>query len=99
MKIMALTLAAMAAFTAQNAWAQTTTVSPASLLADGYEVKTINDMSNDEQKAIYPNDAVSPYIMVTLQKGNSVAVCSMSMANWVNLVDTSLANAGLCKKH
>ena len=82
-----------------GAQAQSTTVSPASLLADGYEVKNITDISSEEQKTMWPNDAVSPYIMVTFQKGNSVAVCGVSMANWVGLVDTTLANATLCHKH
>jgi hypothetical protein len=105
-------LIAVAAFASGPAWAQAPapsapvspaapppgTVSPGSLLADGYEVKAITDISSDEQKVMWPNDTVSPYIMITLQKGNSVAVCGMSMVNWINLADTSLAAANLCKK-
>ena len=99
MKIKVLALAVLAALAAQNAVAQTTTVSTQSLLADGYEIKSILDVSSDEQKIIYPNDAVSPYIMITLQKGPSVAVCTMAMSTWIALPDASLANATLCRKH
>ena len=79
--------------------AASNTASAASLFAAGYEVKVINDVSSDEQKAIWPNDPVNPYIMVTLQKGTSVAVCAMSMANWVSLNEATLASATLCKKN
>jgi hypothetical protein len=97
---------ALAALMGGPAWAQaqapapapSATVSPGSLLADGYEVRAITDISSDEQKVMWPNDTVSPYVMITLQKGNSVAVCGMSMVNWINLTDTSLAAANLCKK-
>ena len=75
------------------------TVSLESLLQGGYEVKVITDVSSDEQKAIWPNDAVNPYIMVTLQKGASLAVCAMSMASWVGVADSTLANTSLCKKN
>jgi hypothetical protein len=99
---------ALAAFTGGPAWAQaqapvptpapSATVSPGSLLSDGYEVKAITDISSDEQKVMWPNDTVSPYVMITLQKGNSVAVCGMSMVNWINLTAASLAAANLCNK-
>ncbi len=98
MKIRILALAALVLGAVQPAWAQSTAVSPGSLLTDGYEIRNIIDISAEEQKIMWPNDAVSPYIMVTLQKGNSVAVCSMSMTNWVGLADATLANATLCKK-
>jgi hypothetical protein len=75
------------------------TVSVESLLQGGYEVKVITDVSADEQKSIWPSDAVNPYIMVTLQKGGSLAVFAMSMVSWVNQSDSTLANASLCKKN
>jgi hypothetical protein len=99
MKIRILALAALAFAAVQPAWAQSTAVSPGSLIADGYEVKNITDITAEEQKTMWPNDAVAPYIMITFQKGNSVAVCGVQMANWVGLVDATLANATLCKKH
>ena len=98
-KILALGLLLAGVCVGQSAEAQTTTVSPGSLIADGYEVKLITDISSEEQKAMWPNDTVNPYIMITWQKGNSVAVCAFSMVNWVNLSDATLANATLCKKH
>jgi hypothetical protein len=101
MKIGVLALAMLAAIAVQPASAQTpsATVSAASLFAEGYEIKVITDVSSDEQKSIWPNDAINPYILITLQKGVSVAVCALSMANWVNLTDATLASPPLCKKH
>jgi hypothetical protein len=99
MKIRILAGAALVLIAVQPAGAQSTTVSPGSLIADGYEVKNITDITAEEQKTMWPNDAVAPYIMITFQKGNSVAVCGVQMANWVGLVDATLANATLCKKH
>lgn len=83
---------------AQTPASKAVPVSIASLAADGYEVKVITDVSPDEQKIIWPNDAVNPYIIVTWQKGTSLATCAMSMASWLNLSDATLANANLCKK-
>ena len=98
-KILALGLILAGACAADAAWAQTATVSPGSLITDGYEVKLITDISADEQKTMWPNDTVNPYIMITWQKGASVAVCAFSMVNWINLSDATLSNATLCKKH
>ena len=103
-KIMALLSAAL--FASGPALAQPAAPAPApkptvsleSLLSGGYEVKLVTDVSPDEQKVIWPNDTVSPYIMVTLQKGASLAVCAMTMASWLNLSDATLNNAGMCKK-
>src|SRR5271154_1454042 len=78
--------------------APTPTVSIASLLADGYEVRAVNDLSNDEQKAIWPSSPVSPYLMITLQKGPSIAVCSLSAAGWIGQSQATLTNTGLCRK-
>ena len=102
MKIKFTTLLVAASFVAAPALAQTpkaASVSLASLLEGGYEVKVITDVSPDEQKSIWPNDTVNPYIMMTWQKGTSVAVCALSMSNWVNLADATLTNATLCKKY
>jgi hypothetical protein len=95
-------------FLAQTASAQTPpaaaaaatspTVSVASLLADGFEVKALNDISNDEQKAIWPTSPVLPYLMITLQKGSSIAVCSMAVVNWISLPESSVTDKTLCHK-
>jgi hypothetical protein len=98
MKVGAVILFGVAGLLAQPALADGT-VSIGSLLAGGYEVKTITDLPNDEQKAIWPDQTPSPYLMVTFQKGNSVAVCQLATANWINLADSSLTNQGLCHKH
>jgi hypothetical protein len=98
MRIKPLALFAVVAFTTQPVWAQSVAVSPGSLLADGYEIKAINDVSSDEQKVIWPASPVNPYIMITLQKGVSVAVCALSMANWISIADATLKNAALCTK-
>jgi hypothetical protein len=74
------------------------TVSIASLLADGYELRSVNDLSDAEQKVIWPSSPTSPYLMITLQKGAAVAVCTLSAANWISLTAASLNNAGLCRK-
>jgi hypothetical protein len=91
-------LFAVVAFATQPALAQSVAVSPGGLLTDGYEIKAINDVSSDEQKVIWPTSPVNPYIMITLQKGASVAVCTLSMANWISLADATLKNAALCTK-
>ena len=97
-RILAWAALALIAAGSAGAQAQSTTVSPGSLIADGYEVKNITDITAEEQKTMWPNDAVAPYIMITFQKGNSIAVCGVQMANWVGLVDATLANATLCRK-
>src|SRR5271167_3718381 len=68
-----------------------TNTSVSSLLAAGYEIKTILDISNDEQKAIWPNDTAAPYLLITLQRANSVAVCEIAMTSWVTLDGAALA--------
>ena len=95
-------------FLAEPAWAQTPAATPApaaapgaslaSLLAAGFEVKSVIDINNDDQKAIWPTSPVLPYLLITLQKGSSVAVCTMATANWINLSASTATNATLCHK-
>ncbi len=94
-------IAAAAALLAGPALADTPTpASPTTslnaLLAAGYQVAAINDISDAEQKSIWPNDAIEPYIMVTLQKSGSVAVCTMIMANWISVSAKTFADTTLC---
>jgi len=70
----------------------------ASLLADGFEVKAVNDITDEEQKLIWPTSPASPYVMVTFQKGSSIAVCALAMANWLFLPESSVTKAGICYK-
>jgi hypothetical protein len=96
MKVGALILFGVAGLLAEPALADGVSIS--SLLTGGYEIKTIIDVSNDEQKVIWPTIPVSPTLMLTFQKGNSVAVCNIAMANWLTLADGSMTNQTLCNK-
>jgi len=58
-------------------------VSLASLLKSGFQIVSIVDLTSEEQKTLWPSDAPSPYIMLTLQKGSSVAACSISISAWI----------------
>lgn len=104
MKVIAMTVGALAAFAAAPAFADTAapaatpTAALGALLSDGYEVKSVLDVSADEQKAIWPNDATEPYVMITLQKGASVAVCGLQLVNWYTLNAATLSNATVCRQ-
>lgn len=107
MKLIAPALAAIAALTTTPALAQapapaapaTPSVSIENLLAAGYEVKAITDLTDEEQKAIWPNDSTEPYIMVTFEKTGSVAVCTLAMVNWINLPESTLSDTARCYEH
>ena len=62
------------------------------LLSAGYRVASIIDVTDAEQKSIWPDESIEPYIMVTLQRSGSVAVCSLVMANWLSLSPKTLAD-------
>jgi hypothetical protein len=82
--------------TATPAAAQTApSVSLASLLGAGYQIVHILDLTDEEQKAIWPNDAAAPFILVTLQKGSSLATCSFNTSDWVNL-DAAAFSSNRC---
>lgn len=55
-----------------------------SLLKAGFQIVSVIDLTNDEQKVLWPNDPAAPSIMLTLQKGTSVASCQLSMEAWIN---------------
>jgi len=88
MKIKTLALFCLLAFLAPRAAlaADTPPAGPAlkSLISSGYEVKAIVDISDAEQKYLWPNDSNYPYLMLTLQKSGSIATCTISMSDWVN---------------
>ena len=81
------------------AFGATTLVSFDSLLASGYEVKAVGEMSDTAMKQVWPDQAIPPQMVITLQKGNQVAVCNMSDAAWLNLTDASMAAPKLCALH
>lgn len=70
----------------------------ASLLDSGYEIKSTYMLSDEDQKAIWPNDKVSPFMMVVLQKGPSLATCVISTTSMVNVSPAALGNPSICKK-
>jgi hypothetical protein len=96
-----------AGFIGQPALAQTApTAAPAritvtatidSLLASGYEVKAVTVMSDAATKEVYPNQTSLPsQIFVTLQKGDSVAVCEGMTFNWLSLSDSLMTDVTRC---
>jgi hypothetical protein len=80
------------------AFAASATASFDSLLAGGYEVKATVIVSEDTAKAIWP-DKQAPQLIVTLQKGTTIAVCEIAVSNWLSIVDTSMANVNNCETH
>jgi hypothetical protein len=86
---------------AQASPATTSTVSADSLLAAGYEVKAIHALSDASVKEIFPGQTTQglpTQMMITLQKGNSVAVCEMATVSWANLINAPMSNNTLCSK-
>jgi hypothetical protein len=93
-------IALVAAFGANGAaFAATTLVSFDSLLASGYEVKAVSEMSDAAMKQVWPGQTIEPQMVITLQKGNQVAVCNMNDSSWLNLTDASMAAPKLCALH
>jgi hypothetical protein len=94
------TIAAILAVTANaSAFAATATMSFDSVLAAGYEVKSVMVLTDETAKQMWPGQTTPPQTLITLQKGSSVAVCTLSAANWNLLADASMANATLCATH
>jgi hypothetical protein len=69
-----------------------------SLLAGGYEVKATLIVTEDTAKVLWP-DKQPPQLVVTLQKGTTIAVCEIAVANWLSIADASMANANNCETH
>ena len=85
--------------TAPAGAAKTTSTSFDRLLADGYEIKAVTVFADTLLKEAYTNPNAPTQIVVTLQKGTSLATCGVSGSSWVNLTDATLASEGLCAKH
>ena len=78
------------------AFAATTAVTFDSLVASGFEVKTMTELSDSAIKQVWPGQTLGPQVLITLQKGNSVAVCNFPTQNWLGLLDVSLTSADRC---
>ena len=64
-----------------NAALAGSTASLADLLGQGYEVKATSTLSLTDSKAL--NEAnITPTVLVTLQKGPSIAVCTFGAPFW-----------------
>lgn len=70
----------------------------AALLDGGYEIKAVVPLSSDDQKALYPKDALGAFSVIILQKGASVASCITGMGSIINISPTMLAEANTCHK-
>ena len=75
---------------------QSTQASFDSLRSNGYMITSVTDIPNEEQTAIWPNQQTLPYLMITLQKGASTAVCTMDTLHFLTLDDTTMKTATLC---
>ena len=84
---------------AGSAFAATTSMSFDSLVAAGYEIKATTPVSDTAAKQIFATQNLAPQMLITLQKGNSVAVCDFAMVNWVVMDNTTMANATSCATH
>jgi hypothetical protein len=107
MKVRALIFLGIAGFIVQTTLAQaapgatttTTQVSIDSLLAAGYEVKAVTVLPDTALKEMYPDKSPPPsQVLITFQKGNSVAVCQTATARWDNISDDTMTNATNCSK-
>jgi hypothetical protein len=66
-----------------------------SLLKQGYEIKATTVVPLEEQRQLASSSTHS-YMLITMQKGQSVAVCTITWTNWSNLQKPSLEDARLC---
>jgi hypothetical protein len=77
---------------------KTSTVSVDNLLAAGFEVKAVTVLTDAMTKELYPGQTLQTQVVITLQKGSSVAVCTLATANWTSLPDSTMTNTSLCSK-
>jgi hypothetical protein len=67
-----------------------------SLRENGYMIASVMDITPQEQTAMWPTTATGPYLMITLEKGASKAVCTMDTQHFLTLADVSMKNSTLC---
>lgn len=65
------------------------------LLKQGYEIKGTVFVPLADAKAEHPT-LERGIIILTLQKGQSVAVCDFNWANWTQLLKSTIENDTLC---
>jgi hypothetical protein len=87
----------------QPALAQTpasTTATFDSLLQSGYEIKAVSFIPVAQANEIFGANApkTASTTLVTLQKGTSVAVCTVDSGNWTLLADATMTSANACEK-
>jgi len=112
MTLRALMFLGVAGFLAQPALAQTppaaapaapagpttTSATPDSLLALGYEVKAVTVLSDAAIKEIFAGQTgILSQVLLSFQKGNSVAACVMSTTAWLILDNVNMTDATRCK--
>jgi hypothetical protein len=99
-----LILVGVAGMLSQPASAQTKPTSTVatfdSLLQSGYEIKAVNFIPLAQANEIFGASApkTASQTMVTLQKGSSVAVCTLESGNWSILSDDAMTTANYCQK-
>ena len=104
MKAGALIFCGVIALSVSSVMAQTpgppapATTSIQSLLNAGYQVTAVTELSPDAQQQIWPNTPASPEVMITMQKGDLVAVCALSPLSWINISQTAFNDPQYCKK-
>jgi hypothetical protein len=81
--------------------AKTTTSSLDDLIGAGYEIKAVTELSDKAVAKIFtaPNNATGQAaVLITLQKGTSIATCSIWTIDWTNLPDVAFTDANACVK-
>jgi hypothetical protein len=70
-----------------------------SLLQSGYEIKGVNFIPLAQANEIFGANApkTASQTMVTLQKGTSIAVCTVDSLNWALLADVAMTSAATCE--
>ena len=68
-----------------------------SVLQRGYEIKSTSFVNADQAPALTNNKGNVPLMIITLQKGNSIAICSCNAYNWIYAIGATFSNEELCK--
>jgi hypothetical protein len=80
---------------------KTSTSSLDGLIGAGYEIKSVTELSDKAVAKIFPapnNAAGQAAVLITLQKGTSIATCSIWTIDWTNLPDVVFTDANACVK-
>ena len=66
-----------------------------SLLASGYEIKSVTFIPSDASAPL-GLDPKMPQVLVTLQRGAAIAACEYLASNWISLVAGSMEGTTQC---